>query len=327
MKRIFFLITLMLFSIIVFAQVNGSFNYGQDGHVYFYLANNSRYHVPVTVIASNAQKNQSCRDQTTIWSGNTFFFGQNYNWFWEQGETMTVIYNNGQSDKWVCPYTDPYVMNMNGGYSNNNGYNQPQTGNNGNSSQQVVKCYACHGSRRCQACNGSGTQYVYGTIRICPLCQGRAYCTQCNGKGSTANPYNKTVPGKGSGSNSTAKSSGKTGQKRQQTTTNGVTANSIEITATAIKDNEKAVFTFQKKGNNLHILKNGEQFSQEKIAKDTFLEMKNVYAVLINEEHRLYYVIDKEKCTLGISDYEPTFRISREDVKKFAILKKILYGE
>lgn len=128
MKRFIFFTTLLLFSIIAFAQVNGTFNYGQDGHVYFYLVNNTRFHVPVTVIARNAQKNQSRRDQVTVWSGNTFFFGPNYNWAWEKGETMTVIDGNGQSANWVCPYTDPDVINMNGGYSSNNyGYNQPQT--------------------------------------------------------------------------------------------------------------------------------------------------------------------------------------------------------
>lgn len=194
MKSLYSLILFLLFSLSSFAQINGMFNYGQDGHVYFYLANNTSFHVPVSIIVKNTQKNQSRRENLTIWSGNTFFFGPNYNWSWEKGETITVIYNNGQSSKWVCPYTDSdviYMNNLNKSQSNN-GYNNPQIGSRGNSSQQVIPCFACHGNGLCQVCNGTGTQYAYGTIRVCPLCQGKGICTQCGGKGGTANPYNNS---------------------------------------------------------------------------------------------------------------------------------------
>lgn len=240
MKRFILFITLLVFSFIAFAQVNGSFNYGQDGHVYFYLVNNTRFHVPVTVIARNAQKNQSRRDQVTVWSGNTFFFGPNYNWAWEKGETMTVIDGNGQSANWVCPYTDPDVLNMDSGHSSTNGYN-------GNYSQQSIQCYACHGSGRCQACNGSGTQYAYGMIRACSLCQGKGYCTQCGGKGRTVNPYNN--PGTIS---TPRKNNDQANNNRIQTKPsngNNVTSNTLRSNCTAVtKENKNGTILYKTTG-------------------------------------------------------------------------------
>lgn len=122
MKR--FLITFFAFlvSFVSLAQLNGYFNYGQDGHVYFYLTNNTRFNVPVSVFAHNARNNQSRSDRVTILAGNTFFFGLNYNWAWEQGETMTVTYSNGQSYTWACPESD-MVHRNNSMYNNQRYYN------------------------------------------------------------------------------------------------------------------------------------------------------------------------------------------------------------
>lgn len=129
MKRIHlrFLLTLGFIFIcsMSFAQLNGQFNYGQDGHVYFYLTNNTRYNIPVTVFAHNARNNQSRSENVTIMAGNVFFFGLNYNWAWEQGETMTITYANGQSYTWMCPVSD-MANQQNSGYNNQNNYSNNQ---------------------------------------------------------------------------------------------------------------------------------------------------------------------------------------------------------
>lgn len=140
MKRYLISFISLLVCVMSFAQLNAQFDYGQDGHVYFYFMNSTQFHIPLTIIARNAQKNQSYKDKVTIWSGNTFIFGPNLNWLWEKGESMTVIDASGQSYNWVCPYTDPYVLNANRGYSSyNNGYNHPQTNQriNSNNRQNV----------------------------------------------------------------------------------------------------------------------------------------------------------------------------------------------
>lgn len=145
MKRILLTFFSALVWTVSFAQMTGQFNYGQDGHVYFYLTNNTRYNIPVSVFAHNARNNQSRSDRVTVMAGNTFYFGLNYNWAWERGETMTVTYANGQSNSWVCPQSD-VVHQQNYGYTNQQNYT-----NNGNSGNRLNNIPS------------EGTTYHFGT--------------------------------------------------------------------------------------------------------------------------------------------------------------------
>lgn len=52
------------------------------------------------------------------------------------------------------------------------------------STQGVYDKYRCHGSGRCQHCNGSGTQRDYGNTRVCSTCNGTRKCHYCGGSGN-----------------------------------------------------------------------------------------------------------------------------------------------
>lgn len=97
---------LYLISLVSYAQLNGLFNYAQDGHIYFFLTNTSRYPMTVNVAVQNFQTNESKADVITIRGMEQLAFGPNINWFWLQGEIFIVTYMNGQSVYWTCPQND-----------------------------------------------------------------------------------------------------------------------------------------------------------------------------------------------------------------------------
>lgn len=44
-------------------------------------------------------------------------------------------------------------------------------------------CVACHGSKMCSVCNGTGVHRMYGQSGICSACGGNKKCSICNGTG------------------------------------------------------------------------------------------------------------------------------------------------
>lgn len=91
------------------AQLQGSFNYAQDGHVYFYLSNPTGYQIPVVWGVYNMEKNQFRQTQGVMPPYSTFTFGPNFNWIWEKGEQFAVTYANGQTVLWTCPVTEQTI--------------------------------------------------------------------------------------------------------------------------------------------------------------------------------------------------------------------------
>lgn len=173
------------------AQLPGIFNYGNDGHIYFFLTNNSNNHVPVRVTAQNRQKGEQRTAEAKILPGNVFYFGPNYGWIWEQGETMTVTYGNGQSYNWACPATDPAAQNS------SNGGRQDM-------SNHPYKCEFCNGKGTdimggvCAICGGRGWAKMSGTGGggrsetngySCGTCRGTGKCISCHGLGTHSKGY------------------------------------------------------------------------------------------------------------------------------------------
>ena len=106
------LLFMLCFSFVcAFGQLQGRFNYGQDGRIYFYLSNPTNYQIPVFWGAYNQIKNQQIQNQGIMSPGGTFIFGPNTNWTWEKGEKFAVTYSNDQTAYWICPETDPIVRN------------------------------------------------------------------------------------------------------------------------------------------------------------------------------------------------------------------------
>ena len=90
-------------------QLQGSYNYAQDGRIYFYLSNPTYYQIPVVWGVYNYDRNEQRQYQGVMRPGETFVYGPNANWVWMKGERFTVTYANGQSVYWTCPETDPVV--------------------------------------------------------------------------------------------------------------------------------------------------------------------------------------------------------------------------
>lgn len=107
MKKILLLIFFCVISLTSFAQLQGSFKYAQDGHIYFYLQNPTYYPIQVIWGAFNFDKNQNRQSQGVMAPGGTFIFGPNCGWIWEEGECFGVTYTNGEIESWRCPATDP----------------------------------------------------------------------------------------------------------------------------------------------------------------------------------------------------------------------------
>ena len=111
MKKFF--ITLLCFVCMCsYGQLQGSFNYGQDGHIYFSLYNTTGYQVPVAWGVSNFSKNESRQNTGVMAPFATFVYGPNANWVWEKGEVFIVTYSNGQSVHWTCPQSDPALRSQ-----------------------------------------------------------------------------------------------------------------------------------------------------------------------------------------------------------------------
>ena len=88
------------------AQVIGGFNVGQDGHIYFQAQNQTNYTYQITVVAVSSDRKNS--EGWTLSPGNGFYLGPTtpWRWFWKQGDKISVVYSNGQSQTWVCPQSD-----------------------------------------------------------------------------------------------------------------------------------------------------------------------------------------------------------------------------
>lgn len=164
--RLLIILSLSILSLTTFAQLRGGFNYGQDGHIYFYLTNNLNQQVPISAIAQNTVKRESRTANGIILPGNVFFFGPNYGWAWEKGETMTITYANGQSYSWVCPTTDSATQSNQRGTNNNRGNNM-----------------ANH-PYKCEFCNGKGVDFMGG---ICSICGGAGWAKMSGNGGGTQN--------------------------------------------------------------------------------------------------------------------------------------------
>lgn len=106
MKR-FFALLFALFSVGLYAQVIGGFQYYNDGHIYFQAQNQSGYVFNVTVYAVSSDRRNS--EVATLGPGGGFYIGPTtpWRWFWKEGDRLTIVYPNGQSVYWVCPQTDP----------------------------------------------------------------------------------------------------------------------------------------------------------------------------------------------------------------------------
>lgn len=124
--KIILTLGLFMVSLGTYAQLNGMFNYAQDGHIYFFLSNATRFPITVNVAVRNNQTSESRTDRITIRRNEQFVFGPNANWMWKQGEVFIVTYQNGQSVYWTCPQNDnsfitpeptPPVANNNSPYS------------------------------------------------------------------------------------------------------------------------------------------------------------------------------------------------------------------
>ncbi len=89
------------------AQLQGVFNYGQDGHIYFVLSNPTAYPIPVIWGVKNFETKESRQTPGVMPPFGTFYYGPNANWVWMKGEIFAVTYSNGQFQYWTCPETDP----------------------------------------------------------------------------------------------------------------------------------------------------------------------------------------------------------------------------
>lgn len=111
MKRKLVLFLCYFAYICSYGQLQGSFNYAQDGHIYFYLSNPTGYQIPVTWGVYNFRKNEQRVNQGVMTPYSTFTYGPNMNWIWEKDERFVVTYANGQTVYWTCPETDPILRN------------------------------------------------------------------------------------------------------------------------------------------------------------------------------------------------------------------------
>ena len=88
------------------AQITGSFNVGQDGHIYFQAQNQTDYTYQITIVAVSSDRDNS--EGWTLSPGNGFYLCPStpWQWYWKQGDTISVIYQNGHSQTWICPQSD-----------------------------------------------------------------------------------------------------------------------------------------------------------------------------------------------------------------------------
>ncbi len=100
-------------------QLQGAFNYAQDGHIYFYLSNPTAYQIQVVWGVYNFSKNEQRQNQGVMAPYSQFVYGPNANWVWEKGERFAVTYPNGQTAYWTCPETDPAMKKNNPSFGSN----------------------------------------------------------------------------------------------------------------------------------------------------------------------------------------------------------------
>lgn len=113
MKKVLLYLLLIFICPLSYGQLQGSFKYAQDGHIYFYLSNPTGYQVPVVWGVYNLNKNEQRQYQGCMAPYSTFTYGLNANWLWEKGERFAITYANGQTVYWTCPETDPALRNRN----------------------------------------------------------------------------------------------------------------------------------------------------------------------------------------------------------------------
>lgn len=89
------------------AQFVGKFQQGQDGHIYFFAENVMNYAYRVTINAVSTDRNNSEVKVVTARGG--FYLGPTtpWRWYWKKGDVLRVVYDNGYSQVWTCPVTDP----------------------------------------------------------------------------------------------------------------------------------------------------------------------------------------------------------------------------
>lgn len=82
----------------------------------------------------------------------------------------------------LCIYPGDYVIQFESEGHQENEYAVSSAGQNSHVRYEWVTrqitCIACHGSKICSLCNGTGVYRLYGTANPCPK-----YCTTCDGKG------------------------------------------------------------------------------------------------------------------------------------------------
>lgn len=109
MKKIFLSLLLCLVSLFSYGQLQGKFDYGQDGHIYFILTNPTGYQIPVIWGVANIQTNEVRNTQGVMAPYSTFTYGPTQNWVWLKGEIFMITYQNGQQQYWTCPQNDTSV--------------------------------------------------------------------------------------------------------------------------------------------------------------------------------------------------------------------------
>lgn len=89
------------------AQLVGRFQKFNDGHIYFVAENVSYNNYRVTINAVSTDRNNSEVKVVTARGG--FYLGPTtpWRWYWKKGDTIRVVYDNGYSQVWTCPTTDP----------------------------------------------------------------------------------------------------------------------------------------------------------------------------------------------------------------------------
>lgn len=110
MKKIIFSLYFSLVCLLSFGQLQGSFRYAEDGHLYFYLTNPTEHQILLVWGVDNLSKNQHRLYDGVMMPYTTFVYGPNYNWVWEKGERFTITHK-GQTVYWTCPETDPALRN------------------------------------------------------------------------------------------------------------------------------------------------------------------------------------------------------------------------
>lgn len=106
MKRLGILMSMMCMCLLASAQMLGGFQQGNDGHIYFVASNQTAATFNVQVMAVSTDRNNS--EVRTITPNGGFYLGPTtpWKWFWKEGDEISVVYPNGQSQTWVCPQND-----------------------------------------------------------------------------------------------------------------------------------------------------------------------------------------------------------------------------